>query len=261
MHVVIVARAYRIPLICGIKNATRLLEEKSFVAMDATTGTVDIKPSDEILENLKNRQHILHRQQMRYAKEKDKPVTTRDGVNVQLNLNLFLMRDGLLTDIPYFDGVGLYRTELLFMTAKELPNVKVQTEAYHRALVMAKGKPVVFRTLDIGSDKVLPYLKKTGEENPALGWRSIRMTLDRRALLRTQLKALIRGAAGQKLNIMFPMITNVAEFLEAKKTLDVELANAKRRRGKLPTEIKVGTMLEVPALLFELDNLLKVVDL
>ncbi|MBP5344245.1 MAG: phosphoenolpyruvate--protein phosphotransferase [Alphaproteobacteria bacterium] len=260
MHVVIVARAYRIPFICGIKNATRLLDERSLLAMDATTGTVYIKPSDEILENLKNRQRLLRRQQLIHAKEKDKPAVTKDGVTVSLNLNLGMMKEGVLTDRPYFDGVGLYRTELLFMTAKELPNAKVQTEAYRRALVMAKGKPVVFRTLDIGSDKVLPYLQKTGEENPALGWRSIRMTLDRRALLRTQLKALIRGTAGQKLNVMFPMVTDVAEFLEAKKTLQIELANAKRRREKLPTEVRVGTMLEVPALFFELDNLLQVVD-
>ena len=260
MHVVIVARAYRIPFICGVKNATRLLDEKSLVAMDATTGTVYIKPSDEVLENLKNRQRFLQRQQAVHAKEKDKPAVTQDGVAISLNLNLGMMKEGLLTDMPYFDGVGLYRTELLFMTAKELPNVKIQTEAYRRALVMAKGKPVVFRTLDIGSDKVLPYLKKTGEENPALGWRSIRMTLDRRALLRTQLKALIRGTAGQQLNVMFPMVTNVAEFLEAKKTLQIELANAKRRKEKLPTEVRVGTMLEVPSLFFELDNLLQVVD-
>jgi len=260
MHVVIVARAYRIPFICGIKNATRLLDEKSLLAMDATTGTVYIKPSDEILENLKNRQRIMRRQQALHSKERDKPAVTKDGITVSLNLNLGMMKEGVLMDMPYFDGVGLYRTELLFMTEKELPSVKVQTEAYRRALLMAKGKPVVFRTLDIGSDKVLPYLKKTGEENPALGWRSIRMTLDRRALLRTQLKALIRGAAGQKLNVMFPMVTNIAEFLEAKKTLNIELANAKRRREKLPVEVRVGTMLEVPALLFELDNLLQLVD-
>jgi len=162
--------------------------------------------------------------------------------------------------LPNCDGIGLYRTELLFMTSKSLPDVRSQTEAYRRVIVQAKNKPVVFRTLDIGSDKVLPYFEQQGEENPAMGWRSIRMTLDRRALLRSQIRALLRATAGNTLRIMFPMITTVAEYLDARETLNLELKDAILHREKTPKEIIVGTMLEVPALIFQLDNLLPLVD-
>ncbi len=257
-HVVIVARAYRIPLIGAVKGAIRLLEDGAPIALDGVTGKVYFRPSDEVLDSLKVRQKSLHQMERLQARNRDKPAQTKDGVSVTLMLNM-----GLSTGIdrlPSCDGIGLYRTELSFMTAKSLPDVRSQTETYRRIIVQAKNKPVVFRTLDIGSDKVLPYLEQQGEENPAMGWRSIRMTLDRRALLRNQIRALLRATAGNSLRIMFPMITTVAEYIEAKHTLNFELKDAILHREKTPKEIIVGTMLEVPALIFQLDKLLPLVD-
>jgi phosphotransferase system enzyme I (PtsP) len=146
------------------------------------------------------------------------------------------------------------------MLTEELPNVRTQTAIYRQALIQAKDKPIVFRTLDIGSDKVLPYFERQTEENPAMGWRSIRMTLDRRALLRNQLRAFLRAAAGRDLYVMFPMISSIREFREAKQTLFLEVQQEKLRGGRLPKNIKIGTMLEVPSLIFQLDTLLQEVD-
>ena len=146
------------------------------------------------------------------------------------------------------------------MTSEQLPDVETQTEIYKRAILSLGGKPIVFRTLDIGSDKILPYFENTGEKNPAMGWRSIRITLDRRALLRGQLRAFIRAAEGKELRIMFPMISSINEFLEAKKTLQIELERERQKGGVLPSAVKVGTMLEVPSLIFQLGELVKLVD-
>jgi len=257
-HVVIVARAYRIPLIGAIKDATRQLEDGAPIAMDGVKGRVYLRPSDETLDSLKSRQKTLQQIERLQARNRDKVAQTKDGVQASLMLNMGLSTG--LERLPNCDGIGLYRTELLFMTSKSLPDVRSQTEAYRRVIVQAKNKPVVFRTLDIGSDKVLPYFEQQGEENPAMGWRSIRMTLDRRALLRSQIRALLRATAGNTLRIMFPMITTVAEYLDARETLNLELKDAILHREKTPKEIIVGTMLEVPALIFQLDNLLPLVD-
>ncbi|MBQ4472147.1 MAG: phosphoenolpyruvate--protein phosphotransferase [Alphaproteobacteria bacterium] len=257
-HVVIVARAYRIPLLGGVKDATRRLLEGDPVALDCSAGRVYLHPSDDTADALKVRQNVMRKWQQLYARNLDKANVSKDGVAVNLMLNLGL--PGNQDKLPPSDGVGLYRTELLFMTTKSLPDIHTQTEAYRRVLVQSKGKPVYFRTLDIGSDKVLPYFENHREENPAMGWRSIRMVLDRRALLRTQLRALIKAHAGKTMYIMFPMVTDVFEFLEAKRTLLLELKAMTARREKAPVDVKVGTMLEVPSLLFQLDRLLPLVD-
>ncbi len=257
-HVVIVARAYRIPLIGGVKDVAKMFSDSAPVAMDAVRGVIYLHPTDEVLETLRvQKQHLLRLARME-ARHRDKPAFTKDGERICLMLNLGLSAG--LDKLPSCDGVGLYRTELLFMTAKSFPDIKAQTEAYKRVLALAKGLPVVFRTLDIGSDKVLPYLTQQTEENPAMGWRSIRMVLDRRALLRNQLRALVRATAGDVLRVMFPMVTDVSEFLEAKRTLDIEVKNAMARKEKVPKEIMIGTMLEVPSLIFQLEKLLPYVD-
>ena len=257
-HVVIVARAYRIPLIGAVKDALKLFEEGAPMALNAVNGKVYFRPSDEILDILRNYQKTLSKKERLQARNRDKPAETKDGKKISLMLNMGVT--GGVERLPPCDGIGLYRTELLFMTSKSLPDIRSQTETYRRVLVQAKNKPVTFRTLDIGSDKVLPYFEQQGEENPAMGWRSIRMALDRRVLLRNQVRALLRATAGNVLQIMFPMVTTVAEFVEAKRTLDLELKNAVLHREKTPKEIVVGTMLEVPALIFQLDNLLPLVD-
>ena len=260
MHTAIVARAYGIPLIGGISEIWKKVKTGDFVAIDATKGIFYKDPSDEVLNALETTEKKLNQQTLLALKDKNKPSFTKDGVKVELGVNLGLADDVLLANTPFFDKVGLYRTELPFMLAKELPNCETQTALYKKVLAGAKGKPVIFRTLDIGSDKVLPYTRPQKEENPAMGWRSTRMTLDRRALLRTQLKALIRASEGEDLYIMFPMIAEISEFLMAKQTLDFELEQRKAAGEIIPEHVYVGTMMEIPSLYFYLKNNIQVFD-
>jgi phosphotransferase system enzyme I (PtsP) len=176
-----------------------------------------------------------------------------------------MINAGLLVDLPHVDeagaeGIGLFRTELEFMVASTLPRQKQQTALYRTVLDAVDGKPVTFRTLDIGGDKVLPYLRVAEEENPALGWRAIRLGLDRPGLLRIQIRSLLHAAAGRELRIMLPMITEVAELVRARKVIDRELAHFERHGHAAPKKLMVGAMVEVPALFWQLDELMAVSD-
>jgi len=181
-------------------------------------------------------------------------------VRIELNMNA-----GLLVDMPHLtesgaDGVGLFRTELLFMLSSTLPKLERQIASYRAVVAHAGDKPVIFRTLDIGGDKVLHYLRQPKEENPAMGWRAIRLGLDRPGLMRSQLRALLQAAAGRELRVMFPMIAAVEEFDEAKSLVERALTHLRRHGHKLPERAEIGTMLEVPSLLYQLDALLERVD-
>ncbi len=259
MHVVIVARSLNLPVIV-VKDIVELVSPDDMLAVNATESFIYLNPSDEVLDDFEEQLKVVRRQQNKYAQMKGLPSVTKDGVAISLNVNGGLSADMLNSKGFGFDGIGLYRTELPFMASESLPDVAAQTEIYNRAFAEAQGKPIVFRTLDIGSDKVLPYFENTEEKNPAMGWRSIRITLDRRSILRGQLRAFIRAAAGRELRIMFPMISDIGEFLEAKKTLDIELKREVAHGGQLPSKIEVGTMLEVPSLLFQLPDLVKLAD-
>jgi phosphotransferase system enzyme I (PtsP) len=158
------------------------------------------------------------------------------------------------------EGIGLFRTEFQFMVAEELPRLDAQTALYARVLAAAEGRPVVFRTLDLGGDKVLPYLKAEREDNPALGWRAVRLGLDRPALMRMQLRALISAAAGRDLSIMFPLVASVDEFRQARALVDREVTWALRRGRPIPAQLRVGVMIETPALIWHLDALLPMTD-
>ena len=172
---------------------------------------------------------------------------------------------GLLVEMNDFadhgvDGIGLYRTEIPFMVRQDFPNIAEQSEIYSRVLTAANGAPVVFRTLDIGGDKMLPYLRDPKDDNPAMGWRAIRIALDRPAILRQQLRAMIAAAAGQALHVMFPMITDVAEFESARRLVDMELDRATSSGREIPSSLHVGVMLEVPALIWQLPHLVERAD-
>ncbi len=260
MHVGIVAKAYGIPLVGGIPEVYSYIHSGDTVMLDGSSGQVYQNPSDDLQDQFLLQQEKERKNQIKEAKNKLKPSLTKDGHYIELGVNLGLADDILIDGFPLFDKVGLYRTELPFMLAKELPDCAAQIKTYRKVLAHAKGKPVVFRTLDIGSDKVLPYITSQNEENPAMGWRSTRMTLDRRALLRTQLRALIRASEGAPLWIMFPMIAEVSEFLEAKKTLDLELKQAEERKETIPAQIYVGSMLEIPSLIFQLQKYIHLFD-
>jgi phosphotransferase system enzyme I (PtsP) len=200
------------------------------------------------------------RRQAQYAELRDRPAVTKDGKRVNLFINA-----GLLVDLPHIgetgaDGIGLFRTELQFMVAATLPRASEQAHFYRAVLQAAGGKPVTFRTLDVGGDKVLPYMRNVEEQNPALGWRAIRLSLDRPALLRSQLRALLEASAGRELRVMFPMVAAVGEFDEARALLEKELTHLRRHKHDLPEVIQVGAMVEVPSLLFALDDILPRVD-
>ena len=260
MHVVIVAKAMNIPVIGGVKDVVNTVVKGDTIALDGDNGYIYINPVEDILNDFKKKIDSRERIRRKYEKLKDVPCQTKDGIKVSLNLNAGLSLDMLSLGEGFADGIGLYRTELPFMSTAQLPDTQKQTEIYRRVISNAADKPVVFRTLDIGSDKVLPYVQRKPEENPAMGWRSIRITLDRRTLLRQQLRAFIRAVNGGDLYVMFPMITDTDEFVQAKKTLDIELAREEEKGHILPSKIYVGTMLEVPSLIFQLDELLPLVD-
>jgi phosphotransferase system enzyme I (PtsP) len=259
-HVAIVARALGIPAIGEIDNATGLTDPGDAVIVDGATGDLHIRPSPDMEAAYAERVRLRARRQLQYLALRDMPCVTKDGEPVSLMLNA-----GLTVDLPHLsdtgaDGIGLFRTELQFMVAANFPRAAEQQALYRDVLDAAGDKPVTFRTLDIGGDKVLPYMRNVEEENPALGWRAIRLGLDRPGLLRSQLRALLRAGGGRALKIMFPMIAAVEEFDQAKELVERELTHLRRHGHKLPERVEVGTMVEVPSLLYQLDELLDRVD-
>jgi phosphotransferase system enzyme I (PtsP) len=259
-HVTIVARALGIPTVGEIDNATGLVEPGDAVIVDGSTGHVHMRPPADIEAAYSERVKLRARRQAQYRALRERPCVTKDGCPISLMINA-----GLTIDLPHIEetgaaGVGLFRTELQFMVADTLPRTNEQLALYRQVLDSAGKKPVVFRTLDIGGDKVLPYMRNIEEENPALGWRAIRLGLDRPGLLRSQVRALLRAAGGRELRVMFPMIAMVEEFDKAKSLVEVELTHLRRHGHLLPERVQIGTMLEVPSLLFQLDELLERVD-
>ena len=261
MHLAIVARALDIPVVGRVRGLLDRVDTLDPVIVDGTNGQVFVRPSEDVQEMFAESVRAHQRRIEAYASVKDLPAISRDGTSVAVMMNA-----GLLIDLPHLqstgaDGIGLYRTELPFMARASLPDVEAQTALYRKVLDAADGRPVLFRTLDVGGDKLLPYWNAMeGEENPALGWRSIRITLDRPAVLRAQLRALLRAASGGELSVMFPMIAEVAELERARQIFELEMAREKKRGAAPPSRIRVGTMLEVPALAWQMPALLKRVD-
>jgi phosphotransferase system enzyme I (PtsP) len=259
-HVSIVARALGIAAVGQIANATGIVDPGDPIIVDGTTGHVHVRPPADVEKAYADRVRLRARRQAQYAALRDRPCVSKDGQKVALLLNA-----GLLVDLPHIaetgaTGIGLFRTELQFMVAQSLPRTAEQLSLYRQVLDAAQDRPVTFRTLDIGGDKVLPYMRFDEEENPALGYRAIRLGLDRPGLLRSQIRALLDAAAGRELRIMFPMVTTVAEFDQAKGFVERELTHLRRHGHTLPARVHVGVMVEVPALLFQLDELLARVD-
>jgi phosphotransferase system, enzyme I, PtsP len=259
-HVAIVARALGIPAVGEIANATGVADPGDAIIVDGATGDVHMRPSPDMEAAYIERVRLRARRQLQYLALRDKPCVTKDGERITLMINA-----GLPVDLPHLDetgavGIGLFRTELQFMVAATFPRTAEQFSLYRAVLDAAGDKPVTFRTLDIGGDKILPYMRNIEEENPALGWRAIRLGLDRPGLLRSQIRALLRAAGGRDLKVMFPMIATVEEFDEARSLVERELTHLRRHSHKLPERVEVGTMLEVPSLLYQLDELLQRVD-
>ncbi len=259
-HIAIVAKALGIAAIGQARGVMERVDEGNPIIVDAESGEVHIRPSGGVIAAYGDKARFRARRQRKYRALRDKPSVTKDGQRIELHINA-----GLQIDIPYLsesgaDGIGLFRTELQFMLSASLPRLERQTQMYRTVVEQARGKPVVFRTLDVGGDKALPYLRQPEEENPALGWRAIRLALDRPVLLRTQIRALLRATAGEELRVLLPMVTTVGEVDMARALVDRELKLMRRRGAPDPTRVLLGAMIEVPSLLFELDALLPRVD-
>lgn len=260
-HVVIVARAMGIPVVGQAKGVVSMAENNDAIIVDGDEGIVHLRPQADVESAYAEKVRFRARRQAHYRELRDKPAITKDGVDIAL-----LMNAGLLVDLPQLSasgavGIGLFRTELQFMVASTFPRSEQQERLYRSVIDAAGDKPVTFRTLDIGGDKVLPYFRSTAhEENPALGWRAIRLTLDRPGLLRTQLRALLKAAGGRELKLMLPMVTEVSEVKAAREIIEREVRHLSRFAHSLPLCLKLGAMVEVPALLWQLDELMTAVD-
>ncbi len=260
MHATVVAKALDIPVVAQVNGALARIGAFDPVVLDANAGQVILRPAEELVDLYSRAVEARAQQVAAYAAIKNLPAVTLDGVEVSLLLNAGFLLDMQNLAETNADGIGLYRTEMPFLSLPTLPDVKTQQRFYEDVFSHASGKPVTFRTLDVGGDKIAASSASVGEDNPALGWRSIRLTLDRPALLRQQLRALIRAAGERGLRIMFPMIASPSEFDAARHQFDIELERHLRAGGSSPSSVKVGTMLEVPSLLWQLDKLMSRVD-
>ncbi|EJJ25389.1 phosphoenolpyruvate--protein phosphotransferase [Rhizobium sp. CF142] len=259
-HVVIVARAMGIPVIGQAAGVVALAENGDAVIIDGDEGHVHIRPMPDHQRSYEEKVRFRARRQEQFRALRSVEPVTRDGQRIQL-----LMNAGLLVDLPQLaesgaEGIGLFRTELQFMIASTMPKAEEQEMFYRNVLKQAGGRVVTFRTLDIGGDKVVPYFRGHEEENPALGWRAIRLSLDRPGLLRTQLRAMLKAAAGTELKLMVPMVTEVSELRQVRELLQKEVQHLSRFGHGLPRKLQFGAMLEVPALLWQLDELMDAVD-
>jgi phosphotransferase system enzyme I (PtsP) len=259
-HVVIVAKAMGVPVVSQAKGIASLAENADPVIIDGDDGIVHLRPVVDLQGAYADKVKFHAQRQKEFSALKDKPSITIDGVTCRL-----LMNAGLVVDLPQLtasgaEGIGLFRTELQFMISSKMPKAREQEAFYRQVLEQADDLPVTFRVVDIGGDKVVPYLRSAEEENPALGWRAIRFSLDRPGLLKTQLRALLCACGGTELRIMIPMITEVMELRETRKLIDQEIEFLTRHGHQLPTKISFGAMLEVPNLLWQLDELMAEVD-
>jgi phosphotransferase system, enzyme I, PtsP len=259
-HAAIVARALDIPCVGRLAGLRDRVSEGDSVIVDAEGGEAYLRPRPDVVEALKLRLNVRNERRAEFARLRDTPAFTRDGAKITL-----LMNAGLAVDLDMLpetgaEGIGLFRTEFQFMVSEDLPRIGAQAALYARVLDAAGDLPVTFRTLDLGGDKVLPYMEAEHEDNPALGWRAIRMGLDRPAFLKLQVRALIIAARGRPLKLMFPLIASVDEFRAARAVVDQEVAWAQRRGRPPPSRLDVGAMIEAPALIWHLDALLPMTD-
>ncbi|MEM9047594.1 MAG: phosphoenolpyruvate--protein phosphotransferase [Pseudomonadota bacterium] len=259
-HAAVVARALAIPLVIQAPRITREAQNGDRILVDGELAVVHLRPEESVAKAFAEKMAMRAQAQEAYAALRDLPAETPDGVRITL-----LMNAGLLADLPSLptcgaEGVGLYRTELQFLVRSRVPRRGDQARFYGRVLDAAGGKRVIFRTLDIGSDKVLPNMKRQDEPNPAMGWRAIRLGLDRRGVMRMQIQALLRGARGRPMAIMFPFIAQLEEFERARELVEREIAAERALGHSLPETIEIGAMLETPSLAFAPERFFQITD-
>ena len=255
-HAAILARALNLPVLGGMRGVVDAAGPQDDAVLDGDEGQLILRPDMEVRQLYARAIEVRSAEQAGWAALRDRPVVTRNGVPVNLMLNVGLGLELDQLDVTGAAGIGLFRTEIAMLARGAIAGTAEQAAIYARVLDAAGDRPVLFRTLDLGGDKLLPGAEVSAEENPAMGWRSLRIGLDRPALLRRQLRALLLAAGGRKLSVMFPMVATVAEFRAAR---DLLLAEARRVRPA-PETLSIGTMLEVPSLLWQLPVLLAEVD-
>jgi phosphotransferase system enzyme I (PtsP) len=249
-HAAIVARALAIPLVIGAKRIQNEALNGDHVMVDGDQGVVHLRPDDTVVNAFRDKMAMQAKAQERYASIRDKPAVTLCGKTIRLDMNAGLMADLPSLESSGAEGVGLFRTELQFLVRSQMPKRTELAALYSRVLDAAQGKRVVFRTLDIGSDKVLPYMQAQDEPNPALGWRAIRVGLDKPGVMRMQLQALLRAANGRPLSIMFPFVAQYEEYTAARAEVNKAIARETKLGHPLPEKLEIGAMLETPSLAF-----------
>jgi phosphotransferase system, enzyme I, PtsP len=262
-HMTIVARAIGVPVIGRLHDIRHSAEDGETILVDGDNGTVIIRPNRQLLAGFEQRMALSQKRRAEFAAARTLPATTVDGVQMSVMVNAGLAEDAATLPMTGADGIGLFRTEFQFLVSATLPGRDRQQRLYAKVLEAAGDRPVVFRTVDIGGDKALPYITDDVEEhaeNPAMGWRALRLSLDRSTLMKAQARALIDASAGKPLRVMFPMISEPWEYEEARALFEEQVAWARKARRKMPTRIEFGAMLEVPSLAEMLDQLLPRID-
>jgi phosphotransferase system, enzyme I, PtsP len=261
-HMTIVARAMGIPVVGRLNDIRHSVNEGETILVDGDNGSVIVRPSRSIATSFEHRMAVSQKRRAEYATIRSLPARTVDGLDVSIMVNAGLAEDANLIESSGADGIGLFRTEFQFLVSATLPGRDRQQRLYARVLEAAGDKPVTFRTVDIGGDKALPYMRDKVEEaeNPAMGWRALRLSLDRTTLMKAQARALIEASAGRVLRVMFPMVSEPWEYEQARKLIEDQLAWAEASKRPVPARIEYGAMLEVPSLAEMLDVLLPRVD-
>ena len=261
-HMTIVARAMGVPVVGRVGDIRHVASEGDTILVDGDHGTVVVRPTRALVTAFEQRMALSQKRRAEYASLKNLPAVTVDGERVTLMVNAGLAEDAAALDLAGADGIGLFRTEFQFLIAAQLPGRESQLKLYRQVLDAAGDKPVIFRTVDIGGDKALPYLtdEKDQAENPAMGWRALRLSLERTTLMKAQARALVEAAQGRVLRVMFPMISEPWEYEQARALFEEQLAWARRGHRPVPRAIEFGAMLEVPSLAEMLDQLLPRID-
>jgi phosphotransferase system enzyme I (PtsP) len=261
-HMTIVARAMGVPVVGRLQDIRHSVNEHEPILVDGDNGSVIIRPNRPLTAGFDHRMALSQKRRAHFAAVKSLPAITKDGLEISVMVNAGLAEDAAALELTGADGIGLFRTEFQFLVSATLPGRERQQRLYSKVLDAAGDRPVTFRTLDIGGDKALPYLADTKDEaeNPAMGWRALRLSLDRSTLMKAQARALIEASAGRVLRVMFPMISEPWEYEEARALIEEQIAWARKSKRKLPARVEFGAMLEVPSLAEMLDQLLPRID-
>ena len=262
-HVTIVARAMGVPVLGRVRDVRQTIVEGDHILLDVGESVAFVRPTPAMEEAFEGKLLVTQKRRAEFAALRDLPPVTKDGQRISVMVNAGLRDDVAALDVTGADGIGLFRTEFQFLVSAALPRRESQQRLYRSVLDAAGDKPVIFRTIDIGGDKALPYLKIDDgreEDNPAMGWRALRLSLDRDVLMKAQARALLQAAPGRELNIMFPMVSEPWEFDEAKALIESQRHWLAEKKKLLPSQVRYGAMLEVPALAETLDILLPKID-